>query len=156
MSGRRPWQAVCAVAAMVSVLGGFAASTALAAADEQGNKKPAKAEKDNKGRDHDTNIVVTIDLDGHRKVVREYVTRGSLPPGLAKREALPPGLSKQLREKGTLPPGLRAHLVPVPSAWNSRLPGIPVYYTRYFVGRDLIIIDTRNDLIVSLIRDLLD
>lgn len=162
MTGMRPWKAVCAAAAVVSVLGGVAAPTVLAAPDEQATKKGAKAAKDNKtakdnkGRNNDTNIVVTIDLDGHRRVVREYVTRGNLPPGLAKREALPPGLSKQLREKGTLPPGLRAHLVPVPAAWNSRLPGIPIYYTRYFVGRDLIIIDTRSDLIVSLIRDLLD
>lgn len=156
MIGMRPWKAACAVAAMVSVLGGVAAPTDLAATDEQAAKKGAKAAKDNKGRDNDSTIVVTIDLDGHRRVVRDYVTRGSLPPGLAKREALPPGLSKQLREKGTLPPGLRAHLIPVPAAWNSRLPVMPVYYTRYFVGRDLIIIDTRSDLIVSLIRDLLD
>ena len=97
-----------------------------------------------------------VDRDGHSRVVREYVTRGNLPPGLAKRRTLPPGLSRQLREKGTLPPGLRDYYTPVPAAWNSKFQVVPVYYTRYFVGRDLIIIDTRNDTLVSLIRDILD
>lgn len=129
------------------------------ATEAQGGKpakdKPAKDQsaKDN-GRD-DTKTIV-VDRDGHSRVIRDYATRGNLPPGLAKRRELPPGLSKQLREKGALPPGLRDYYTPVPADWNARLPGIPVYYSRYFVGRDLIIIDTRNDTLVSLIRDLLD
>lgn len=161
--GRWSLKATFAILGMVSMLGGVAAS---AEPDAQGNKqggKPAKDNKakdnkakDNKGHDHDTTIVVNIDSDGHRRVVRDYVTHGNLPPGLAKRRSLPPGLSQQLREKGALPPGLRDYYTAVPANWNGRLPVIPVYYTRYFVGRDLIIIDTRNDLIVSLIRDLLD
>ena len=99
---------------------------------------------------------MVVDRDGHSRVVREYVTRGNLPPGLAKRRTLPPGLRQQLREKGALPPGLREYYTPVPADWNGRFPAIPVYYSRYFVGRDLIIIDTRNNTLVSLIRDLLD
>lgn len=137
---------------------GFAATTAL---HGQGNsnkpkaaKAKAKAGKADKG--HDTNVVVVVDLDGHRRIVREYVTRGNLPPGLAKRRQLPPGLARQLRENGALPPGLREYFVVVPADWNGRLQPLPPYYSRYFVGRDLIIIDTRSDLIVSLIRDLLD
>lgn len=126
-----------------------------AAINSQGNKKAAKPSKD-KGKDHDAAVIINIDLDGHRRTVREYVTRGNLPPGLAKRRALPPGLSKQLREKGALPPGLRDYYTPVPAEWNARFPAIPAYYTRYFVGSHLIIVDTRNDTLVSLIRDLLD
>ena len=152
-------RSTCAIVGMVSMLGSVTTGTGLAAGAElhaQGNKQAAKPAKDNKGHDNDTTIVVNIDLDGHRRVVREYVSRGNLPPGLAKRQSLPPGLSKQLREKGALPPGLRDHFTAVPAAWTARLPVIPVYYTRCFVGRDLIIIDIRNDTIVSLIRDLLD
>lgn len=154
-----------ALVGMVSMLVGAAAVTTLAAtapANAQGNKKAAKPNKekdknkDKKGHDGDTNIVVVVDRDGHSRVVRDYVTRGNLPPGLAKRRALPPGLRRQLREKGVLPPGLREYYTAVPADWNGRFPAIPVYYSRYFVGRDLIIIDTRNNTLVSLIRDLLD
>ena len=152
-----------AMVAMVSILAGSATVTGLAATittDGQGNKgnKPAKGAKvkNGKGPDHDTTVVINIDVDGHRRIVRDYYTHGNLPPGLAKRRTLPPGLRMQLHEKGALPPGLRDYYTPVPAAWNSRFQVVPVYYTRYFVGRDLIIIDTRNDTLVSLIRDILD
>lgn len=152
-----------ALVGMVSMLAGAAAVTTLAAtapANAQGEQKAAKPNKEKnkekQGHDSDANIVVVVDRDGHSRVVREYVTRGNLPPGLAKRRTLPPGLRQQLREKGALPPGLREYYTPVPADWNGRFPAIPVYYSRYFVGRDLIIIDTRNNTLVSLIRDLLD
>jgi hypothetical protein len=135
---------------------GFAASTELHSQGNSNKAKPgqakAKPEKANKGKD----TVVVVDRDGHRRIVREYVTRGNLPPGLAKRRQLPPGLAAQLRENGALPPGLREYFIVVPADWNGRLQPLPPYYSRYFVGRDLVVIDTRSDLIVSLIRDLLD
>jgi len=148
-----------ALVGMMSMLAGATAVTTLAASaptGAQANKKAAKPTPGKKGHDGDTTIVVVVDRDAHSRIVREYVTRGNLPPGLAKRRTLPPGLSKQLREKGALPPGLRDYFTPIPAEWNARLPGLPPYYSRYFVGRDLIIIDTRNDTLVSLIRDLLD
>lgn len=164
-AGRGAWPATVAlaIAGAVSLLPSVTAASLAAktAVEDQGNKqaKPNK-DKDKKDKkdkkDNDANIVVVVDRDGHSRVVRDYVTRGNLPPGLAKRRALPPGLRQQLREKGALPPGLREYYTPVPADWNARFPAIPVYYTRYFVGRDLIIIDTRNDTLVSLIRDLLD
>ena len=141
---------------------GFAATTDSL----QGNSQKAKAAKDkNKATDNkgpksnkgsDSTVVIVVDRDGHRRIVREYVTRGNLPPGLAKRRQLPPGLAGQLRENGALPPGLRDYFIVVPADWNGRLQPLPPYYSRYFVGRDLIVIDTRRDLVVSLIRDLLD
>src|SRR6266702_4209645 len=33
---------------------------------------------------------VVIDRDGHRRIVTEFFSRESLPPGLAKRQSLPP------------------------------------------------------------------
>jgi hypothetical protein len=73
--------------------------------------------------------------------VREYYTSNALPPGLAKRQSLPPGLQKQL--------------TPVPPALAGRLPGMPAYYTRYFAGRDLLVVDTRTNRIVSIIPDVI-
>jgi hypothetical protein len=96
---------------------------------------------------------VVIDRDGHRRIVTEYFSRESLPPGLAKRQSLPPGLAKQLRERGHLPPGLQKRLVPVPAPLASRLPGIPRPYRRYFAGHDLIVVDPRTNTIVALIPD---
>ena len=96
--------------------------------------------------------VVVIDRDGYDRVVRDFYAGQSLPPGLAKRESLPPGLSKQLRERGHLPPGLQKRLRPVPPELASRLPPLPPYYRRYFADRDFVIIDSRTDRIVALIR----
>ena len=96
---------------------------------------------------------VVIDRDGHRRIVTQYFSGASLPPGLAKRESLPPGLQKQLRERGRLPPGLQKRLVPVPAPLASQLPGLPPHYHRYFAGRDLIVVDGRTHVIVAVIPD---
>jgi hypothetical protein len=96
---------------------------------------------------------VVIDRDGHRRIVTEYFSRESLPPGLAKRRSLPPGLQKQLRERGRLPPGLQKRLVPVPPPLISRLPALPRDFSRYFAGRDLIVVDRRTNAIVAVIPD---
>jgi len=126
--------------------------------------KPEKAKKAEKGeraersekadkRSDNRDGAVVVDRDGHVRVIREYAHGGSLPPGLAKREALPPGLRRQLRERGELPPGLQKRLVPVPAPLVTRLPGVPRYYQRYFAGDDLIVVDTRTNRIAVIIRD---
>jgi hypothetical protein len=117
------------------------------AAPDKATGKAAKAEKK-----HDDRAVV-VDRDSHRRVIQEYGRAGSLPPGLAKRHSLPPGLRKQLRERGTLPPGLRKHLVTVDGPLLTRLPPVPAYYNRYFAGDDLIVVDTRTNRIVLIVRD---
>lgn len=109
-------------------------------------KKADKADKNNAKPD-----AVVVDRDGHVRVIRDYAHAGSLPPGLAKRDQLPPGLRKQLHERGALPPGLQKHLVPVPAPWLTRLPPVPPYYQRYFAGEDLLVIDTRANVIVVII-----
>lgn len=134
--------------------------------EDKGEKHEDKGEKhENKGRQHGrvgskgapraNAPVVVIDRDGHRRVVTEYYTRESLPPGLARRESLPPGLQRQLRERGHLPPGLQKRFVAVPGPLASQLPPVPPYYTRYFAGRDLVVVDTRTNTIVNVIRDVL-
>ena len=117
-------------------------------------KAAKKADQADKDKDKDRDVVVVLDRDGHTRVIRDYRTAG-LPPGLAKRESLPPGLRKQLRERGELPPGLQRHLVAVPDPLSSRLPDVPDYYRRYFAGDDLIIVNTRTNRIVAIVRDVL-
>lgn len=119
--------------------------------EKKADKKPGKSDKTTGRRDDARETVV--DRDGHVRIVREYARGGSLPPGLAKRESLPPGLRKQLRERGALPPGLQKHLVPVPGPLATRLPAVPPYYQRYFAGDDLVVVDTRTDRVVAIIRD---
>jgi len=97
---------------------------------------------------------VVIDRDGHRRIVRDYYRNNALPPGLARRRSLPPGLEKQLRERGELPPGLEKRLTAVPSPLAARLPGLPPYYSRYFAGSDLLVVDTRSNRIVSVIPNI--
>ena len=120
-------------------------------AENKAEKKENKAER--KSDKHDPAKVVVVDRDGHVRVIREYALAGSLPPGLAKRDSLPPGLRNQLRERGALPPGLQKRLVPVPAPLIGRLPAVPPYYQRYFIGDDLIVVDTRSNHVVSILRD---
>jgi hypothetical protein len=103
-------------------------------------------------RDRD---VIVFDRDGHRRIITDYYSREGLPPGLAKRESLPPGLAKQLRERGRLPPGLQKRLYPVPQPLLGRLPASPPYYSRYFVGRDLVVLDRRTQRIVAIVPNVL-
>jgi hypothetical protein len=124
---------------------------------DKAEKKPhpqEKGQKPPKKSDRDADVVV-VDRDGHSRVIREHRGTGSLPPGLAKRESLPPGLRRQLVERGALPPGLRRYLVDVPGPWQTRLPAIPSHYHRYFAGDDLIVVDTRTNRIVAIVRDVL-
>jgi hypothetical protein len=125
------------------------------AAQGRGRGPDKKAEEaDKKAATQDDASAVVVDRDGHVRIVREYARGGSLPPGLAKRESLPPGLREQLHERGALPPGLQKHLIPVPAPLATRLPSIPPYYQRHFAGDDLIVVDTRTNRVVAIIRDI--
>ena len=103
-----------------------------------------------------THDVLALDRDGQLRIVRDYFHGRSLPPGLAKRDSLPPGLAKQLRERGELPPGLHKPLVAVPAGLHARLPPLPPSHRRYFVGRDLVVVDSLSNRVISILRDLLD
>lgn len=126
-------------------------------ADKPDKAKPDKDKADHKGAkkpDRDVDVVV-VDRDAHARVIREHRGTGALPPGLAKRRALPPGLRQQLIENHALPPGLRPYFVEVPAPWVARLPPVPPHYHRYFVGDDLIVVDTRTNQIVAVVHDVL-
>ena len=121
---------------------------------DKSDKAQQQAGKSDKRKDKDADVIV-VDRDGHARVIREVRGTGSLPPGLAKRDQLPPGLQRQLVERGELPPGLRRYLVDVPPGWQPRLPAVPSYYNRYFAGDDLIVVDTRTNRVVAIVRDVL-
>src|SRR4029453_9081690 len=115
----------------VCVAGALVCAPSIAGAQGRGHDKPHKADKHVGTSGHTPQHDVAIDRDGHVRVIHEYVQAGSLPPGLAKREALPPGLRKQLHERGELPPGLQKRLIVVPVSLDRRLPAVPPYYRRY-------------------------
>lgn len=77
--------------------------------------------------------------------------REGLPPGLAKKDRLPPGLQKQLEKNGTLPPGLARNELPL-ALQNKLYPPKPGT-KRFLVGRDIVLIDTKTDVILDIIRD---
>ena len=137
-------------------------SHADAAQGKSGKSHPQKHEEqkghaDKKAKavvvNHPGNAALVIDRDGHIRLIREYGHAGSLPPGLAKRQALPPGLREQLRENGALPPGLQKYWVPVPAPLVVRLPAVPQYHQRYFVGDDLVVVNTRTNQVIAVIRN---
>jgi hypothetical protein len=143
------------VAATITLLAfGICSASVAAQGRGRGHAKAAagKDAKSEKAEKHDDKAVA-FDRDAHQRVVREYYAAGSLPPGLAKRQALPPGLRQQLRERGALPPGLQKRLVPVPAPLSARLPPVPTYYHRYFAGDDFLVVDVRTNRIVVIIRD---
>jgi hypothetical protein len=121
-------------------------------ADQGRGRGHAKGTKGNGAAIADETVV--IDRDGHRRIVHDYYTNNALPPGLAKRESLPPGLAKQLRERGELPPGLQKRMTPVPTPLAVRLPRVPTYYSRYFAGNDMLVVDNRTNRIVSIIPNI--
>ena len=75
---------------------------------------------------------------------------GNLPPGLARRDRLPPGLEKQIRVRGTLPPGLRARVRPCPPDFERLLPPPPPDYERVFIGGNLVLMNRRTFVVLDI------
>jgi hypothetical protein len=57
-----------------------------------------------------------------------------------------------LERNGTLPPGLQKRLTPFPADLSGRLPRLPDIYRRGTIGPDAIIIDTRTQRIIDIVR----
>jgi hypothetical protein len=147
----------------VIALGAFLVSVpAFAQGHGKGKEKEQqRAERDDSGRHEDDDarapahkgqpVFSTRDRD----LIRDYFRgrNSNLPPGLAKRGGnLPPGLQRQLERNGTLPPGLQKRLTPFPADLSGRLPRLPDIYRRGTIGPDAIIIDTRTQRIIDIVR----
>jgi hypothetical protein len=79
--------------------------------------------------------------------------RSGLPPGLAKREKLPPGLERQLREKGTLPPGLQKKIQPLPPTLEKQMRILPTGLRRVVVAGNVILMNEKTNAIYDIIRN---
>jgi Ni/Co efflux regulator RcnB len=76
----------------------------------------------------------------------------NLPPGLAKRDRLPPGLERQLRVRGTLPPGLRKKMMPCPIELERRLPPPPPGYGHFAIGGNIVLVNRSTFVVLDIFR----
>lgn len=75
-----------------------------------------------------------------------------LPPGLAKKEQLPPGLERQLRVRGTLPPGLRKKMEPCPEEVERRLPPPPPGCEHTVIGGHVVLVNRSSYVVLDIIH----
>ena len=73
-----------------------------------------------------------------------------LPPGLAKRDRLPPGLERQLRVRGTLPPGLRKKMLPCPEELERRLPPPPRGCAHVVLGGHVVLVNRSSYMVLDI------
>lgn len=90
--------------------------------------------------------------DRDRQLIHEYYAAPArrVPPGLAKRDRLPPGLEKQLQRNGRLPPGLQGR--GLPGDLEARLTRLPEGYARIVIGGDIVISNTRTQVVVDILK----
>jgi hypothetical protein len=90
-------------------------------------------------------------------LVRSYFhdNRNGLPPGLAKREKLPPGLERQLRQNGTLPPGLQKKVHPLPLELERQMRRLPTGYRRVVIAGNVIMMNEKTAVIYDIVRNVI-
>ncbi len=76
----------------------------------------------------------------------------NLPPGLAKRDRLPAGLERQLRERGTLPPGLQKKIFPLPVDLERRLSPLPSGWSRVIIGGSIVLMNSATSYVQAIFR----
>ena len=116
----------------------------MALGDEHGHGKHHGRDDDDRGRhyysDHDRD-----------EMRRWYHDQGDhLPPGLAKRDRLPPGLERQLRVRGTLPPGLRKKMMPCPVELERRLPPPPQGAAHFVLGGHVVLVNRSTFMVLDI------
>jgi hypothetical protein len=105
----------------------------------------AKHDRDD---DRDRHYYGDHDRDEMRHYYREHGDH--LPPGLAKRDRLPPGLERQLRVRGTLPPGLRAKMMPCPRELERALPPPPPGCAHFALGGHIVLVNRSNFMVLDI------
>jgi len=124
------------------------AMSGVARADGHGHGKHNRDDDDDHGRhyysDHDRGEM--------RDWYHERDRDNHLPPGLAKRDRLPPGLERQLRVRGTLPPGLRKKMMPCPEEVERRLPPPPVGCAHVVIGGHVVLVNQSSYVVMDIIH----
>lgn len=143
----RKWIAVV-VAMLLTVVGNFA----FAQGRGHGRKHARNEKRANtRGNNADVRFVFSSQ---DREVLSGWYRdhENNLPPGLAKRDRLPPGLARQLRERGTLPPGLQKKIEPLPVELERRLPPPPSGCSRVIIGGNIVLMDTKTFYVRAIFR----
>jgi hypothetical protein len=122
------------------------ALSGMALADKHGHGK--HHDDDDNDDDQGRHYYSEHDRDQMRGWYRDHDDR--LPPGLAKRDELPPGLEKQLRVRGTLPPGLREKMMPCPEELEQRLPPAPQGYQHFVIGGHVALVNPSTYLVLDI------
>jgi hypothetical protein len=98
--------------------------------------------------------------DDHRRYAREYYVQHygsgkSCPPGLAKKNngCMPPGHARSYEVGQALPSGVQYYSVPQPVV--TYLPPAPYGYQYVRVNNDIVLMSTRDRIIVDVLRNLL-
>jgi hypothetical protein len=115
------------------------------------DKGRGKSQRESKKTSAD--IYIGVFAQSNRELIRNHYipSRGSLPPGLAKRRGdLPPGLEKHLVRNGHLPPGLEKKLYPFPVELERRLPPLRPGLVRGVIGGSAVILDSRTKVILDI------
>ncbi|MFQ5508454.1 MAG: hypothetical protein ACE5FN_03860 [Leptospirillia bacterium] len=112
-------------------------------------------------RNGDSHITIAFS-DGDRRAIHDYYAarheasakrgrgHGHNPHGDL--SELPPGIRKQIARGKGLPPGLaRQHL---PTTLEDRLSPLPDGYVRLVLGTDVVIFDTRAEVVLDLMTDI--
>lgn len=122
-----------------------------ALADEHGHGRGHGKHHDREDNDRDHGKHFSDrDRDEMRGWFREQGE--NLPPGLAKRDRLPPGLERQLRVRGTLPPGLRKKMMPCPIELERRLPPPPPGYGHFAIGGHIVLVNRSTFMVLDIFR----
>lgn len=102
--------------------------------------------------DHEHQYYSGHDRDEMRDWYHEHDRDQHLPPGLAKRDRLPPGLERQLRVRGTLPPGLRKKMMPCPMEIEHRLPPPPRGCEHVVIGGHVVLVNRSTYVVMDIIH----
>ena len=144
----RKW--FCTLVAMIFALSTFSVLAYAQGHSQDHGKGQSKGEQ---GEDHGKGKGKKAEKGYYSERNREELRiwyrqhESNLPPGLAKRDRLPPGLERQLRVRGTLPPGLRDRIRPCPEGLVRLLPPPPPQCEHVLIGGSIVLLN-RNSFVV--------
>ena len=129
-------------------------------AEKHADKDREKGEKHAAKREREEVRAGAFFNDQHRVYARQYYTQHfgdgrRCPPGLAKKNngCMPPGQVRNWAVGEPLPRGIPVYSVPQPVI--VQLPPAPYGYRYARIGNDIVLVQSRNNLIVDIIQGLL-